>query len=409
MDFWKKYKKTKFFVALLVIALVGVIGYKFYTAKATSSKEVVTVTESQVNSGDITIGFSGDGSAEIKGYYIDFEVSGKVKEIYVKEGDVIKKGQVLAKLDDTDYVNKLKSAEIAYKKAQLNYNQAIENSKLNLMSEKQKLDEYKRALAEAEKNYNSSLEMKDYYSAQEIEQYKNTFESAKANYQNQLAKYNMLLKSNSDVESAKLNLDEAKLNYELAKDNLDKTVLKSPVDATIFAVSKEVGDYAAANSSDSSDAATNSFIIASNSNKAYVVIPVSETDLPKVKIGQSAEVSFEAYEGEKFSGKVVSIKSIPETDQNGVVSYDVKVEIDNAEKIKNGMTCSVTFLIKQQKNVLIIPNKAVSFSDGKQTVKVKKQDGSIEVREITTGLTDGKNVAVTSGLNMGETVLIEKK
>ena len=90
------------------------------------------------------------------------------------------------------------------------------------------------------------------------------------------------------------------------------------------------------------------------------------------------------------------------------MTYDAILEMTDAdEAVKDGMTCEISFILSQRKDVLLIPNKAVEFTDGNQYVQVLLADGTIEERVISTGLTDGRNVEVTKGLSEGDTLLYE--
>ncbi|MEW9122122.1 MAG: efflux RND transporter periplasmic adaptor subunit [Thermotaleaceae bacterium] len=394
---------------LLILGGAGVIGFGHFNQTAQSSSEAVTVKEESVRRGDLTIAFSGDGKSQIPTVNLDFNLTGKLKELYVKVDDEIQVGQLLAKLDDTEYIKRLKTAQINYDKALLSLEQKKQNNDFNLVTEKQKLDELKLKLDQTEMEYEPMLEMKEYYSKQELEIKKMAYESAKSAYEIQLERYEILSNSNLDIELEEANLETVKIALETAQDDLDNTILRSPTHAKVLNIANKPGETISA-PSDSGEitADTKHFLVVSDAQKVEVIVPVSELDLSNVSVGQNVEVVFEAIEGEVFTGKVISIASLHKVDQNSLVTYDVKIELDSGfDQIKSGMTCSVSFILRQEKNVLSIPNKAVKMVDGKQRVKVKSQNGEVEERNIKTGLTDGKYVEVTEGLNGNETVLVE--
>lgn len=119
----KKIISNKYTKALLIMALIlgmGFTVFKYINNSEESLSEAEIQKEERVIKGDITIDFDGDGEAEIPVVNLDFDISDKLKELYVNEGDEITIGQLLAKLDDTEYTKKLKTAEINYKKALAN-------------------------------------------------------------------------------------------------------------------------------------------------------------------------------------------------------------------------------------------------------------------------------------------------
>ncbi|SKC47411.1 efflux RND transporter periplasmic adaptor subunit [Maledivibacter halophilus] len=410
----KKFASNKLIKTVLVLVLIacaGFVGFKYVNKPAESLSKDTLQKEEKVKKDDITIGFEGDGEAEIPVVNLDFDISGKLKELYVSEGEAITEGQLLAKLNDIEYSKKLKTAEINYTKALANLEQKKENRKLSLISEKQKLEELKSNLDQVESEYLLMLEIQDVYSKQELDVKKSSYENAKLAYQTQLERYNILSSSTTDIELEKANVESSKLSLDMAKDDYNSTILKSPMEGRILNIAYKPGEtVSSGDNSDKVTADTSHFMVVSDADKVEVVVPVSEIDLSKVEIGQRVELEFEAFEGQKFTGNVIKIDSLPMIDNNGIVTFNVRAQLDGGvDKIKSGMTCSVEFIIKQRKDVLVIPNKAVSMVEGKQIVKVKDESGNIETKNIKTGLTDGKFVEVIEGINVGETIIIEEK
>ncbi|MCT4631109.1 MAG: efflux RND transporter periplasmic adaptor subunit [Firmicutes bacterium] len=405
----KKIIKNKYFFIILVMIL-GFATYSYIQGNAVTAEEGPTTSESIVARGNIVIGFTGDGVAEIPVVNVDFDINGTLKEIYVSEGDKVTEGQLLAKLKDEEYLNKLKTSEITYKQALTNLELKKENEVLSLLSEKEKLDNYKSSLEKIKAEYQPMVENPDLYPSQDITFKKLDLDSAQTAYDNQLKRYNTLKNSNKSIEVEKANVESKKINLEIAEDDFNSTSLISPISATILNIAYKEGEIISSPSNSSSQTSnTTNFIILSDSDKVEVTVPVSELDLDMVEKEQTVEVVFEAFEGITYTGKVSNIKSLPDIDNNGVVTYDVTILLEgDTERIKSGMTCEATFIMRQEKNVLTIPNKAVYIFEGTQYVDVKNDQGSPEQRAIKTGLTDGKNSSVIEGLIAGETLVITK-
>lgn len=410
----KKFFKNKKITILIVAFIILGVGYSIYNnnfKKSNQVKQEIVTKEYRVAKGNIEISFDGDGEAEISTVNVDFEIGGKLKELYVKEGDQIKKGDIVGKLDDSDYVNKLKTTQVDYQKSISNLEQVKQNQELNLISEKQNVDTLKFKLDQISTEYLPMLKIQEVYSKEALELKKSEYENAKAVYESQVARYNVISNKSTDIDVQKANVEASKIALETAQNNLKKTILTAPTEGKILNISYKPGESIPATiDNDNTTSSTNHFIVITESDKVEINVPVSELDLQSVSIGQSAEIEFEAFEGENFTGKVISIDSLPTIDSNGVVTYGTVIELEGKEnKIKSGMTCSVSFVLKQSKDVIIIPNKAVKVENGKQLVKIKNKDEKIENREIKTGLTDGSNVEVTQGLKAGEVIIIEEK
>ena len=136
------------------------------------------------------------------------------------------------------------------------------------------------------------------------------------------------------------------------------------------------------------------------------VIGVSQNDVNKLEEGQVVQLEVNAYPGEKLMAKVKSINYVP-SNEGGSVVYKVTVELDSTERaLLEGMTVNAKFIIKEVKDVLILSNKAITLVDGKQMVKVKREDGTIEDVEITTGFSDGRVSEIKNGLSEGDIVVV---
>lgn len=142
-------------------------------------------------------------------------------------------------------------------------------------------------------------------------------------------------------------------------------------------------------------------------NQKTVIVPVPQSDIGKIKEGQDAEFTLDAFGDTKFTGKVLSRSLAPIKDSNPV-SYNVIIAVDaNDTEMLDGMSANATMIIKQQKDVLQLSNKAIAVHDGKQFVKMKNDDGTLRDVEIQTGFSDGKVSEITGGLKDGDIVIVE--
>jgi multidrug efflux pump subunit AcrA (membrane-fusion protein) len=372
-DNTKKTKsKLKFkwkYIILAIILIIAVLGYFIVRNLLKPAATVNTgIKEERVSQGDIKIELTGDGSVNLPVKNVDFEVSGKIKTIYVEPGQEVKAGDVLAEIYNDDYVDNVTSAEIAYQKASLNLKDTKPELQLNLLTSKQTLDELlttyedsqKEAevklaaedlkISQAEGQYKSAeasyipmTQIPDAYSKVELESAKRTYENAKLSYENQVkeseitkkqingsintAKQNYEIEkqryanstssSSSSLQQAQISAQEAKKALDDANEALGKTVLKAAADGKVLYISKEVGDTVTTSSSSSSGTVTSDtthFIVMADSSNARVTTSVSESDIKNVYIDQKVEVQVESAGDGTFTGKVISISNLPKTD-----------------------------------------------------------------------------------------------
>lgn len=396
-------KKTLILAAgLLVLAAAGYYGV---TSQGKETAEAVT-EEAVVERGDLKLSWKSDGSAEREAVYLDFSVGGVLKAVYIQEGEYIKKGQVLAEIEADNYREQYQTAEINYRKAQAAYASAISSKELSDISERQQLNSTKVALDKAAAEYLPISGLTEVYSAQELELSRVAYESAKSAYESQLSRFDLMRASNTEVATQKANLEAADIALEQARQDLKDTVLVAETDGRVLSISGKTGDYVRSSTDADSSDSNHLFTLATN-EQVNVVVSVQEIDYGKLTVDQTAEVSFEAAEGKTYPARVISVEVLPTIDTNGIVTYEATLALEGeAPEIQTGMSGTVEFIQKQQKDVLIIPNKAVSIANKKQVVSVKTAAGTAEQRVITTGFTDGTQAEVLSGLEAGETLLI---
>lgn len=390
---------------VLLLAIASIIAYYYKPSKTSSEqKEIKTATALKE---DLKVSISSEGFVNIPVYNLNFKSSGILSEVYVKEGDWVKKGQILAKLDSKNLEFQLEQAKSNYYAAIARYNKTISGaSNVDIITKQIAVDNAKNALAIQEQIYNYKLSLfnEGKLSESELLLEKSKLESAKA----QLATAQAQLEASkyidpNDVAASKESLNLAKAQYEIAKNNLNESKLVSPIDGKILAINSKPGEFI--NSSNSQ----NPFIIIGLNNNVIVESNLLEDEINKIKVGQEVNLSFNAILNQTFVGKVVSISSIPQKDSSGIVSYKVFIQVSNPTiEIKQGMTAEVEFISKQVKDVIAIPNSAVKRINGKTIVEVLNSDGSIITKEIKVGFTDGTKVEVKEGLNQGEKVILSR-
>lgn len=401
-------KKKRHYAVWIIGALILAGGSAYYYGQSTESEEAVVATEVSAQKGDLVIGFESDGKSTLPYSNLDFEVSGKLTSLNVAAGDVLKTGQIVASIDSKDYQRAYDSAKMTYDKALINYNVKVESVKQSLITEADKVLGLKQNLDQLKSDYNTMLLLKESYAQSELDLKKQAVADAQRAYTLANNTYESNRKSTASVELEKLNVASAKMQLDIAVENLAKTSLKATEGGTVLSVGSSVGDTVSPNNDSGSLSADSNHLVVYSDSKTYQVeTSISEQDLPFVSIGQMVKVSFDALEGKVYQGKVIEIDELPTTDSSGIVSYGVVAELSSGfEEISIGMTATVNFIQKEALNVIIIPNKAVTMESGVQYVNVKQSDGGLEKRAVKAGLTDGRNVAISSGLSEGEIVVI---
>lgn len=252
------------------------------------------------------------------------QVSGKIDKLYVDFNSRVKEGQVIAELDQAQFITRVKQNEANYKSAEA----SLEKTKVTLDNTKKKYD---RAM---------NLFEKDLISFEEKEAIETQYYSAMA-----------------DIQSSEARLEQADSQLDSSKVDLTYTIIKSPIDGIVINRRVNIGQTVAA-----SFQAPVLFQIANDLSKMQVECSVDEADIGKVKEGQKVRFTVDAFPDENFTGKISQVRYAPEIVQN-VVTYTTIVEVNNPEmKLRPGMTATVSLVTGEAKNVLRVPNSALRFN-----------------------------------------------
>jgi macrolide-specific efflux system membrane fusion protein len=205
---------------------------------------------------------------------------------------------------------------------------------------------------------------------------------------------------------------------------LDDTTLISPADGTVAVINGRIGEDVSggganrggfdasalsrppnAQAPGSVSTRAGGFITLTDLSTTEVRARFSEADTAKIKPGQAARIAFDSL-GQTLTARVVRIDAI-ETVVANVVTYTVVLLLDKkVEELKPGMTGNVDVIIAEKQNVLRVPVTAVNPRNGRATVQVLGKDGKIETRQITTGLKGDDDIEITSGLDVGDKVVV---
>jgi HlyD family secretion protein len=269
-----------------------------------------------------TVGATGTLQA-VTTVQVGSQVSGTISELHVDFNSLVKKGQVLARLDPSLFQTQIEQA-----KANLVRSQA------DLERQKVALDDANQKLTRARELSARQLLAKSDLDAAEI-----TAKSAEA----------QLKSSEAQITQAQASLDQNQVN-------LEHTVIAAPIDGLVISRNVDVGQTVA-----SSLQAPTLFVLAADLTKMQVVANLDESDVGRIRPGQVVTFRVDAYANETFRGTVSQVRLNPIVQQN-VVTYATVIDVPNNElKLKPGMTANVNVEIARSSNVLRVPNSALRF------------------------------------------------
>ena len=343
---------------------------------------------------------------------ISSEVSGEIIALPIKEGQQVKKGDLLVRINPDLYES------------------GVNRSVASMSTTKAGLSQADAQVKEAKANYdrNQKLFEKGIISKSEWDRIVSAYEVAMANKQS--AYY--------QVQSASATVTEA-------KDNLGRTTIYAPADGTISLLNVELGERVLG----TQQMTGTEILRIANLNNMEVEVDVNENDIVKVNIGDSAKIEVDAYLKREFKGIVTSISNSASTalTADQVTNFKVKVRIlkesymdllegksENFSPFRPGMTATVDIITKRKENIVAVPISAVVIKDDTTSVKkdvvaelekkeqeqkgtAPKSDKKYEcvfvkvgdrakLRVVKTGIQDDSNIEIMSGLKQGEEIII---
>jgi len=360
-------KRTRMIVAMAAIGAlgVGIYAYERATAESAPAYRLGQVERTSLTS---TVSSTGTLSA-VQTVQVGTQVSGQVAAINVDFNDKVKKGQLLARIDQTLQ------------------RQAVGNAQAGVARVQAQLVQAKAAYDQSKTLYDEKIITQTEY------------DTAK-----------------SDYAVAQANLTSAQIALDQARQNLAYTNIYAPIDGVVVDRNVNVGQTVAA-----SLQAPQLFLIANDLSRMQILASVDESDIGRIKPGQPVSFTVQSYPNDSFPGTVSQVR-LKDSTQNNVVSYTAVVNVKNpGGKLLPGMTATTTFVTDSISGALTVPNAALRFSpttatatsaapargsrgSAVWTLDAKNQPVRLAVR---TGLTDGQRTQITGkGVTDGLKVVI---
>ncbi len=406
----------KWILITLGVAALGGGAYYYLQKKGNGQTGPEYVTK-PLERGEISIEITATGTlAPTNQVIVGSELSGTVSEVFVDTNDTVTKGQELAKLDT------------------IKLEQQTERTRATLQSAKARVSQAEATLRESEASHGRLLELHKLSGGQT---------PSKADMDTSQAKVE---RAQADLDSARATVAEADANVKANERDLEKAVIRSPVNGTILLRKLEVGQTVAA-----SFTAPELFTIAEDLRKMELVVAVAEQDIGRVEKGQEVEFEVSAWPKRVYRATVKKV-FFGSTLTNNIVTYSTELEVDNEDlSLRPGMTATADIFIERKNDIFLVPSSALRFDpvaaaklgqeeEGGRTIVQQLSPGGgrrwgrgagsglpagpekkgssvwvlkdgvpVEIR-VTTGLTNGNDVEITGeGLVEGANIIVSAK
>jgi HlyD family secretion protein len=312
----------KLVATVLILGVIGGGGFWYY--RYSRKPTPPTVTTAAVTRGDIveTVGATGTLQA-VTTVQVGTQVSGTIASLGADFNSLVKKGQVIARLDPSLFQTQ------------------IEQARANLIRAQADLERLKVMLADAQSKLTRARELSNRQLIPRTD-----LETAEVNVQ----------AAQAQIRSQEAQITQAQASLNQNQVNLEHTVITAPIDGLVISRSVDVGQTVAA-----SMQAPTLFVLAADLTKMQVLANLDESDVGRIRPNQVVTFRVDAYPNDTFSGTVSQVRLEPKVQQN-VVTYATVIDVPNNDlRLKPGMTANVNVEVARASNVLRVPNTSLRF------------------------------------------------
>jgi len=406
-----KIRKRTFFFIFLFIIIIGLLAFRVVNRLNERQQEevqksqikeeiIIPVRTARVEKGEVNSFLKVTGVVESnETVRVTSEIMGQAKEVKVKDGEEVNKGDVLIVLGDEQI-----KIQVAQAQATLDAIQAS-SDKIKSGARPQEIKQAESALLQAKMNRDSveenyqrmeKLFSEKAISEQQYEQAKNQYEIADVQYQSAQESYELIIEgaAEEDIKSVEAQVRQTKAALDMAKYQLKNTQITAPISGKVTSIAVSSGEMIAPSVP---------LLSIIDVSRIFVKVGISEKDISKIKEGQTVNLEIDAFPEEKFRGEVVS-KGVA-VDQMSK-TLEVKIEVLKPEvDIPVGVFARGDILVKTNQDTLIIPSSALTRKKDAIYVYVI-EEGIARQKEVVLGIIQDERVEVLKGLSEKEEIVV---
>ncbi len=399
-------------IGAVTLSLVGAAGWYTWNQSQTQSQQATLQTETApVVQQDLTINIAAAGVIKpITPVNISPKQQGRLAVLYVDQGNRVKAGQLLARMDDSNLKGQLLQAKGSLEAAQANYEKLkAGNRPQEIIQAQRNLQQAQADLIASRSTYESnvSLYTSGAVSKNALDISRSQFESAQSKIASLQEVYELekVGSRKEDIKAAHAQVDQAQGNLETIQAQVNDTEIRAPFDGIITQKYANPGAFVTPTTSASATSSATSSSILAMAGELEGLADVSESDIRNVHPGQPVDVKVDAYPGRLFHGKVRLVSPEAVVTQN-VTSFEVRCILEDPQhQLKSGMNMTANFLVGTHKNALLVPTTAV-VSQAEGTGVYVQGHKHTHFKLIKVGRTVGTQSEVLSGLQKGDRVFI---
>lgn len=420
-------KFSPWIFGILAIGTVGSVATVYWQTQETVPQTDFTSQTVLVQSQDWVVQIQANGVVQAsQKINLSPEDSGRIAKLYVNEGDRVRKGQIIAKMNSERLQAQVNQYQASLNKAVADLQQKVAGTRQEEIAESQaRVTSAKASLtaaqtrlerAIAEKQRHQMLVEEGAISRNAFEEYVAKEQEARANLEVEVARLKEQQESLNkaknglrpeEIAQGQAEVAQAKAQLAFYQSQLDNSVIRAPFAGIISRRFAQEGDFVTPTTSASTTEGATSASIAELSSGLEIEARIPEANIAKINRGQVVDIQTDTYPNQTFKGKV-SLIAPRAVQENNVTSFRVKVTLSSGqEQLKSGMNVRLTFHSQTIKNALVIPLAAVATqANGKTGVYVPDSQHSVRFQPVQVSATSGDQVQVLAGLTKGDRVFL---
>ncbi|QEQ01181.1 efflux RND transporter periplasmic adaptor subunit [Thermosynechococcus sp. CL-1] len=338
--------------------------------------------------------------------------AGLLAELYVEQGDRVKAGQIIARMDNRDEQAQLAQAQANLADAIARRDRVVAGNRAEEIAQAEaqvRAAATRAQLAEERLKRNELLAAEGAIPRDTLDELKANRDSAIASLQEAQKRLQLLQRGSrtEEIRQAEAAVAAAQAQVQAARAALEDTVIRAPFTGIITQKYANPGAFVTPTTTASATTSATSTSIVAIAQGLEILAEVPEVDLGQVVVGQPVEIRADAYPGETFEGRVRLVAPEAVVEQN-VTFFQVRVSlVTGLQKLRSGMNVDLDFLGQKINNALLVPTVAIAVERGQTGVYVVGEDNRPKFRPVTIGSSWQDQTQIISGLRAGERVFID--
>jgi HlyD family secretion protein len=340
------------------------------------------------------------------------KTAGRLVRLFVEQGDRVRKGQVIAQMDNSDVQAQVAQLEANLAEVKSRGTEVVAGNRIQEISQAQAQVEAAQArlnLASAKVKRNLSLANEGAISRDRLDELMADDASARANLREAQKRLDLMRAGSrpEDITQSKAAVAAAAAQLKAAQVLLNDTIIRAPFDGVVTQKYATEGAFVTPTTTASTTTSASSTSIVAIAEGLEVLAKVPEVDIGQIKTGQPVEVIADAYPDKVFKGQVRLVSPEAVLEQN-VTTFQVRAKIvTGLERLRSGMNADLTFLGAKLPSALVVPTVAIATEKGRTGVYIPGQDNKPEFHQVTLGSAVEDKTQILSGLEPGQRVFID--